>query len=498
MRDWVMGNRDSSLIRNLLYTVGFLAAATAIGYVFQFKGMQETNIVLVYIVAVFMTARWSDKFIWGIVSSVAATFAFNFFFTEPLFTFSVNNSSYFITFVCMTATAIVTSSLTMKMNRYAKRTEEKERDIHALYAFTSELSSADTVDKISDIVTESIRTMFGRNASFRYLDVMPAGETLTPDESNASDESNAPAAQDTPSAASDPEHFTVKGREGALGIVEIAREDGAGISEEQRTLLNTMLENTGIAVDRIYSSEERYRNQKLMEQEKYRANLLRGISHDLRTPLMGIMGTAEMIEEMSGEDDGRKKLAQDIYQDADWLHSLVENILGLTRLNDGNSLLNKTPEPIEEIISSAIKRVEKRAAGCEIGAELPEEYLEVPADARLLEQVLINLLDNAVKHTPRGNEIKIVVQRQEPEQVRIDVMDRGEGISERDIHRVFEMFYTSSERPVDIKKGIGLGLAICDTIVKAHGGTITASNRDGGGTVFTMILPLAGKGNSDV
>ena len=179
MRDRVMGNRDSSLIRNLLYTVGFLAAATAIGYVFQFKGMQETNIVLVYIVAVFMTARWSDKFIWGIVSSVAATFAFNFFFTEPLFTFSVNNSSYFITFVCMTATAIVTSSLTMKMNRYAKRTEEKERDIHALYAFTSELSSADTVEKISDIVTESIRTMFGRNASFRYLDVMPSGETLT-------------------------------------------------------------------------------------------------------------------------------------------------------------------------------------------------------------------------------------------------------------------------------------------------------------------------------
>ena len=90
------------------------------------------------------------------------------------------------------------------------------------------------------------------------------------------------------------------------------------------------------------------------------------------------------------------------------------------------------------------------------------------------------------------------MQRQEPEQVRIDVMDRGEGISERDIHRVFEMFYTSSERPVDIKKGIGLGLAICDTIVKAHGGTITASNRDGGGTVFTMTLPLAGKGNSDV
>ena len=478
-----------SLIKNLLYTIGFLAAATAAGYLFQQKEIQETNIVLLYILAVFLTARYTDQMIWGVVSSVASTFAFNFFFTEPLFSFSVYNTSYVITFVCMTATALVTSSLTMKMNRYARRTEEKERDIHALYLFTRQLSSADTVEKISAAVKESISSMFGRTASIHFGVGAFAGEGQASQQDQVSRQDHV--------SCQDQEVFSVRGREGVLGMLELSTDGGFGISEEQRTLLNTMLENIGIALDRVYSSEERYRNQKLMEQEKYRANLLRGISHDLRTPLMGIMGTAEMIEEMSQEGDPKKKLAQDIYQDADWLHSLVENILGLTRLNDSNALLNKTPEPVEEIISSAIKRVEKRAVGYEIGAELPEEYLEVPADARLLEQVFVNLLDNAVKHTPPEQEIKIVVEKLETEQVRIQVMDRGEGISENDISRVFEMFYTSSERPVDIKKGIGLGLAICDTIIKAHGGTIAAANRDGGGTVFTMTLPLAGKGDSD-
>ena len=349
MQDTYRSRETGSFTKNLLYTTGFLAAATGIGYIFHMKEMQDTNIVLLYIVAVFLTARCSDQTAWGIVASVAATFAFNFFFTEPLFTFSVSNTSYVVTFVCMTLAAMVTSSLTMKVKQYAKRTLEKERDIHALYVFTSELSGADTIEKIERIARESISSMFGRDVSFR------SGGGVLEEADVAGEEQPRPM-----------ERFTVRGGGEILGLVEIDMEDKAPIPEGQRTLLNTMLENIGSAMDRVKTAEERYRSQKLMEQEKYRANLLRGISHDLRTPLMGIMGTAEMIDGMSEEEDPRKQLARDIYQDADWLHSLVENILGLTRLHDGNSLLNKTPEPLEEIISSAIKRVEKRAMGYEI------------------------------------------------------------------------------------------------------------------------------------
>lgn len=469
-------------IRNVCYMAVFLAAATAIGQLFHSRQMQETNIVLVYIVAVFLTARFSDRVVWGILASVVATFLFNFFFTEPLYTFSVYNSSYLITFVCMTATAIFTSSLTMKANRYARRAREKEREIHALYEFTSELSSADTMDSICRIAGEAIGRMLGREAGVRA--VRSHGDCCMDEK--------------TGSVESDSEWLFIRGREEVLGILELPAEGELYLDSERRTLLNTMLENIGIAMDRVCTSEERHRNQKLMEQEKYRANLLRGISHDLRTPLMGIMGTAQMIDEMSVEQDPKKRLAQDIYQDADWLYSLVENILGLTRLSDGSQLLVKLPEPLEEIISSAIKRVEKRAQGYDIGAELPEEYIEVPADARLLEQVFVNLLDNAIKHTPPQREIKIVARREEADWVQIEVLDRGEGISPGDLENIFEMFYTSAERAADIKKGIGLGLAICSTVIRAHGGSITAANREGGGAAFTIRLPLAGKGDSDV
>lgn len=460
------------IIKNILYVIGFLLAATGIGQIFYLKGMQETNIVLVYIVAVFLTARFADSLIWGILASVLAAFFYNFFFTEPRFTLSVYNPDYFITFICMTATAVFTGLLTMKVKVYAGRAIEREKDIHALYVFTGELSRADTIEKIGNVAQTGIQALLGGEVTFLYGD-------------------------DAESCVCG-ERFPVGGEKGAFGFIKINRYEEGEITGEHKTLLHTMLDNIGIAVARVCASEERYRSRELMEQEKYRANLLRGISHDLRTPLMGIMGTSEMIAGMSDDADPRKGMARDIYQDADWLHSLVENILGLTRLSDGGNQLVRPPEPLEEIISSAIKRVEKRAAGYEIEVELPEDYIEVPADARLLEQVFVNLLDNAVKHTPPEKKIKVLVEKPHHTFVKIRVMDRGEGISEKDLSHIFEMFYTSAERAADVKKGIGLGLAICKTVITAHGGDIMAANREGGGASVTITLPLAEKGNSYV
>ena len=250
-----------------------------------------------------------------------------------------------------------------------------------------------------------------------------------------------------------------------------------------------MLECTALAVERFRATREQLRYREESEQERYRGNLLRAISHDLRTPLSGIMGTSEMIRDMSEKEDPRRELAQGIWEDADWLHSLVENILNLTRLEEGRLVLQKQPEAVEEIIGNALEHIAKRAPEREIGVDIPDELLLVPMDARLIVQVLVNLLDNAIKHTAAEREIRIAVQREGTDAV-FRVSDRGEGIAPADLPHIFKMFYTSQHNRADAKRGIGLGLAICDAIVGAHGGTIQAENRAGGGAVFRFTLPM--------
>lgn len=336
--------------------VVILLLATGAGYGFVVLDVQETNIVLIYVLAVLFIAWYTNSFLWGIAASFIGTIVFNFFFTQPVFTLSVYDSDYFLTFFCMIAVAAFSAALTITARKYAAQA---------------------------------------------------------------------------------------------------------------------------------------YQERKQVEQEQYRANLLRSISHDLRTPLMGIMGTSEMIMDMSKKQDPRWALAKDIYQDADWLHELVENVLGLTRLQDGKVNINRNVEALEEILGSAVSHIEKSHPRYEINIRLPEEYIEIMADARLLSQVFINLLDNAIKHTSCEEEITVTVKLIEEHQVEIMVLDRGEGIAEEDLPHIFEMFYTSVEKEADAKHGIGLGLAVSKLIVEAHNGTICAENRrDGEGAAFRVILPV--------
>ena len=235
-----------------------------------------------------------------------------------------------------------------------------------------------------------------------------------------------------------------------------------------------------------------------MERERERANLLRAISHDLRTPLSGIMGTSEILMDMTDKEDRRQELLQGIYQDADWLKSLVENILSLTRLQDGKIVIQKEMEAIEEVIGCAVAHVERSFPEREIQVEIPDEFRLVPMDAKLIEQVITNLLDNEVKHT-RPQETITVSAGYTEDTLLVSVRDEGEGIAEADVSNLFKIFYTSKTRSADVKRGIGLGLTICETVVNAHGGTITGRNRtDGKGAEFIFTLPLTEGGREIV
>jgi two-component system sensor histidine kinase KdpD len=487
----------------------FLAAASFIGYVFQRLGFSETNIVIVYIFFVLLSARLTYGYLYGIIASVASTFAYNYFFTEPYFTFQVDDPNYIITFIIMTITAVITSALTSRVKQNAIEAEEKELETRALYQLTNHLTDAKDLHDIAGIVARSISGLISYRIGFLCFDENGIPEKsfvqqVTQDKQIYREVDDGMQIkyriEELRTAYHVGEEFhdwPVYGRETILGILRIPNEVSDHLRESQIKLLHAMIESTALAMDRFRESQERLKSKEEIIHERYRANLLRAISHDLRTPLAGIMGTAEMLMDMTSENREEFELVTAIYEDADWLRSLVENILNLTKIQEGKLMLHKQYEALEEIIGSAISHFSRRLAEFEISIDLPEKVILVPIDAKLIMQVLINLLDNAMKHSKNSNEISIYVKEiQKGKTVEISVIDNGEGIATEDLPNIFQMFYTSNFRIADVKHGIGLGLSICEAIIHAHGGTIRAENREeSNGAVFSFTLPMEEKSN---
>ena len=235
---------------------------------------------------------------------------------------------------------------------------------------------------------------------------------------------------------------------------------------------------------------EQERIQFAMEKEQMRSGLLRSISHDLRTPLTGIAGASSLIAETGNQLDRESiiSLAKDISDQADWLIQLVENILNMTKIDSGNLVIEKKPEAVEDVISNAVARVKGRRQSRAIEVVVPDDVFMVPMDGQMVVQVLINLLDNAIKHTKEDGKIAIHVSRRD-KMVWFMVEDNGVGIDESIKDKLFEEFFTFRPISQDTGKGIGLGLAICRAIVTAHGGTIYGENMESGGARFAFSLP---------
>lgn len=500
--------RKNNSVKSMLYfgLIALLCVATAsgIGWIFRSWNFPETNIALVYLLSVVLAVRFTKGYIYGLVATVAATCAFNYFFTKPYFTLSVDDPTYFITFAIMTITAVITSALTSKVKQNALRAQEKEAEASALYCLTNHLTEASDMEDIASISVKTISEIMHCQAACLCFDESGAPEQSFIQQKNEKEEvrrnvedgallrqriENLHTSYDI-----DREFYNwpICGRDAMLGVLRIPIENAEKMSEAQIRLLRSMIESMALAMDRFRSAQERLHSKEEIAQERYRGNLLRAISHDLRTPLAGIMGTSEMLMGMTDRQDARYGLAEGIYKDADWLHSLVENILNLTRLQDGRLVLNKQVEAVEEVIGAALSAIGKRASEYEITVNIPDNLMLVPMDARLIDQVLVNLLDNAVKHTPPEKEISVTVEEDKEKQLAVfTVADRGTGIAVQDLPLVFQMFYTTHAKEPDAQRGVGLGLTICESIVKAHGGTLSAQNRkDGDGAMFIFTLPL--------
>ena len=492
-------NRWKMILQNLVKLIGIVSSATVLGKIFVELGFSETNIVVMYLLAVLLVARFIQGYQYGILSAVVSLLCFNYFFTAPYHTLAVNDPSYLITFSIMLVTSLVTSALTTKEKLLTKEANERGEESQILYMLSSKLSDAADMEDILKIAVESISRLIQVNVGCVYIGIredamhiQQVGEKQIHRNVSKPEELQRKFSNLRTEYLEDKDayYYPVNGREKLLGVVEIDKKAPVEELHAKQKLLHSILENVSMAMERIEVTIERIRDKENMERERERANLLRAISHDLRTPLSGIMGTSEMLMDMTDKEDKRQKLLLGIYQDADWLKSLVENILSLTRLQDGKILIHKEMEAIEEVIGCAVAHVERSFPKREIQVETPEDFRLVPMDAKLIEQVITNLLDNAVKHTTIQEAITISAGYTQ-NNVSIAVRDEGEGLDKEEIPNLFRIFYTSEKRSSDAKRGIGLGLTICETVVKAHGGTILGRNRmDRRGAEFIFTLPL--------
>ncbi len=280
--------------------------------------------------------------------------------------------------------------------------------------------------------------------------------------------------------------FPLCSKNAAHGVIKIEGK----LTAEECSLVKTVISQITLALDREMMASLEEENRLQAEKEKLRSSLLRSISHDLRTPLTGIAGGADLLLSNFNEinPETMKSVLNDISSDAFWLSGMVENLLNMTRIQDGRLVIKKNCEVVDDIIGEAVSKIIKQKKDHKLIVEKADEMLLVPMDGRLIIQVLINLIDNSFKHTRDDSSVWVKVYR-ESENAVFEIADNGGGIREDKIDKLFNSYYTVDDNNSDKKLGIGLGLNICKSIVEAHGGKITAENNSIGGASFKFYLP---------
>ena len=273
------------------------------------------------------------------------------------------------------------------------------------------------------------------------------------------------------------------------GIVGIAASDKP-LDSFENSVARSIRGECALAVENIRIAKEKEEAAVLAKNEQLRANLLRAISHDLRTPLTSISGNAaNLLSDYDRLDDQtRKQMFTDILEDSQWLISLVENLLSVTRIEEGRMNLQMLPQLIEEVMEEALRHIRRKNLDHEISVEYRDELMLAKMDAKLIIQVIINIVDNAIKYTPPGSSIKITAEKREGA-VSVSIADTGPGIPDDRKQRVFDMFYTGDNKVADNRRSLGLGLSLCRSIINAHGGEITLTDNQPHGCIFTFTLP---------
>lgn len=497
-------------VPDLLKTLLILAVCTGAGFLFSRIGLTITNIVLVYILGVMGVALMTTGLGCSLLSSVLAVLVFNFFFTEPYFSLR-SSPDYFATFAVMFAVALLSSSLTSRIKAQSIQTTNKAYQTEVLLSTSQLLQKAEDREAILRVAQRQLSRLMEHSVLFydRSGDAPAQPPVLLEIEGDGGFADIALerekdiaelVAQNKKHAGHGtrvrPEakclYMAVCGEGRVWAVMGIRADNSPPIDEYRKNLMISILDECALALEKDHMTREKQRMEESARREALRANLLRSISHDLRTPLTSISGNAAILLENPEQlnDSTRRELYASIYDDAVWLSGLMENLLTITRAENGTMKLNLQTEVLSDAVEEALRHLDRNASGRRIETSLSDEMLLVNMDAGLIVQVLINLINNAVKYTPEGAHIVIGTARK-GDRALVWVEDDGDGVPEEDRDKVFDMFYTGVKRSPDSRRGIGLGLALCRSIVQAHGGEISIDSVQPHGARFRFTLPAA-------
>ena len=493
--------------KDYFLTAFIFALCTLIGLLFQKLNFRDTNIVTIYILGVLLTSIVTDGYLCSVAGSFLSVFLFYFFLTEPRMSFQTYAVGYPVTFFIMLISSVLTGALAAKLKTHAKLSAQLAFRTQVLFDTDRLLQKAKGETEILDVACTQLLRLLNRNiTAYAVKDGALSEGKLFSGEKGDTEDFLTPEEQqiarwvceNRQRAGASTHHFpnakclylAIRSGNSVYGVVGIPMQKETLDSFEYSILLSVINE-CALAMENAKNALEKEKNAVIAKNEQLRADLLRAISHDLRTPLCSISGNADMLLGNSDRLDEATKhqIYSDIYDDSEWLIGVVENLLSITRLNDGRLKFKFTDQLLDEVIAESLRHISRKHDDYKIVTDC-EELVLARMDVRLIMQVLVNLVDNAIKYTPPGSVICIRGTKTDGK-AQISVEDNGPGIPEEMKTHIFEMFYTGKTTVADSHRSLGLGLALCHSIIEAHEGTLVLTDHDPHGCNFTFTLPLS-------
>ncbi len=481
---------------------------TAAAFLLDKANLGQADIATIYILSILITGVITSNLFYSIMLSIFNILSFDYLFVAPRYTFSYADYKYTGTFLIMFVAAFITANLASKIKRQSEQSAQTAYRTKILLDTNQMLQQAKNITEIAAVTTNQLLKLIKRTIVYygceenKLLEpVITAADADTDTNIYLSANEKAVAqwvfknnkhagATTNTLGSAKCLYMAIRTEDRVHGVIGIALA-GSQLDSFESSIVLSMLGECSLAMEKELYNKKRREAAVQVQNEKLRNKFLRSISHDLRTPLTSISGNADFLLTNGDNIDRpkRRKLYSDIYDDSKWLINLVENILSITRIENGNIKIDRQTELINDVIHEAVSHVGSQKSNHTIKFIEPENMYFSKFDARLIMQVIINIIDNALKYTPENSTIEISVKKQQ-QYIEISIADNGEGIPDDIKEKVFDMFYIGDNKFGDSRRSMGIGLALCKSIIAAHGGDITVSNNHPKGTIFTFTLPI--------
>lgn len=490
-------------VKNIMFSLCVLIGSLLICEVLYRNGFGSQNINIVMSMAIFIITAVTEGYIYGILSAVIGVFAYDFLINFPRLGFSFT-VDFPVTLIILLLVVFTSSTITNRIKAQAKDAKQKRQHAELLYSINRKLLSTRDLDTIVKYSMEYLKDELMHSVAF-FEEIKPT-EKLNPYFEYVKDDVEIEYFMkeeifNLVRLAAD-KQVALEDKDGGYFLPIVTQNITYGVfafsfvkrdlNKKQKMFLELIAEQAAQALRMYRLTVEQQEAKVMMEAEKIKNSFLRSISHDLRTPLTGIMGSSSTLLE-EGEKipyDVRTKLIEGIQNDSQWLLNMIENILSITKVQRNNMMIDKSDEILEEIIEGAVQTFRKRFPNAQITVNLPEYVILLPVDIMLISQVIINILENTQRHA-LGQKSKVAIEVKEMvDFVSFIITDTGPGIDPKILPLLFNFTITSDTPCRDSTRDLGIGLSICNTIIRAHGGEIYAKNRPEGGAQFMFTIPL--------